>query len=131
MYRGFVVVLLMLVGGLGLFARSPDTGELKSCREHPKLSGKCFSLRGRLSVYNGAPAIRLWKVGTKRILGISEQRFAVDGYRNIPEDLKAQVNQDVEIFADYVVCPFTPQRKGEMQLVCVEEGKNLVVRKRP
>jgi len=122
--------ILLLVAVLGLLAKSPASQELKSCREHPKLKGKCFTLRGRLSVYNGAPAIRLWKVGTKRILGVSEQRFAEDGYRNIPKDLKAQLNQDVEIFGDYVVCPFTPQRQGEMQLVCIEEGKRLVVRKR-
>ncbi len=130
MHRSLSVLLLMLVMTLGLLARSPDAAETKSCREHPKLSGKCFRLRGRLSVYNGAPAVRLWQVGTKRILGVSEQRFAEEGYRNIPEDLKAQLNQDVEIFGDYLVCPFTPQQKGEMQLVCIEEGKRLVVRKR-
>jgi len=120
----------MCLASIGLIAQSP-AAVMKSCREHPKLSGSCFSVRGRLSVYNGAPAVRLWKVGTKRVLGISEQRFAEEGYRNIPENLKAQLNQDVEIFGDYIVCPFTPQRKGEMQLVCIEEGKNLEVRKRP
>ena len=124
------LLLFMCLASIGLIAQSP-AAVMKSCREHPKLSGSCFSVRGRLSVYNGAPAVRLWKVGTKRVLGVSEQRFAEEGYRNIPEDLKAQLNQDVEIFGDYIVCPFTPQRKGEMQLVCIEEGKNLEVRKRP
>ena len=104
--------------------------EEKSCRQHPQLTGKCFTVQGRLSVYNGAPAMRIWKVGTKRMLGISEQRFAVEGYRNVPETIQNQLNQDVEIFGDFLVCPFTRQKAGEMQMVCVEEGKNLKVKKR-
>jgi hypothetical protein len=64
------------------------------------------------------------------MLGISEQRFQVEGYRNIPEDIEKQINQDVDIFADFLVCPFTRPKPREMQLVCVEAAKNLVVRKR-
>ena len=102
----------------------------KSCRQHPQLIGKCFTVHGRLSVYNGAPALRIWKVGTKRMLGVSEQRFAVTGYRNVPETIQNQLNQDVEIFGDFLVCPFTRPKAGEMQLVCIEEGKKLNVQKR-
>jgi hypothetical protein len=29
------------------------------------------------------------------------------------------------VFADYLVCPFTEERKREMQLICVEEAKNI------
>lgn len=104
--------------------------EDKSCRQHPQLVGKCFTVHGRLSVYNGAPAMRIWKVGTKRMLGISEQRFAIQGCRNVPEAIQNQLNQDVEVFGDFLVCPFTRPRAGEMQLVCIEDGKNLRVQKR-
>jgi hypothetical protein len=31
---------------------------------------KCFVVHGRLSFYNGAPSARIWKIGTKRILGV-------------------------------------------------------------
>ncbi len=86
-------------------------------------------MRGRLSVYNGAPALRLWKVGTRRVFGISEQRFSVPGYRNIPDYVESQVNQDVALFGDFLICPFTRPRAGEMQLVCIEAGKHLIVRK--
>ena len=108
---------------------TPEAQE-KSCRQHPHLIGKCFTVRGRLSVYNGAPALRIWKVGTKRMLGVSEQRFAVPGYRNVPETIQNQLNQDVDIFGDFLVCPFTTPKAGEMQLVCIEEGKKLNVQKR-
>jgi len=94
------------------------------------LIGRCFSVHGRLSIYNGTPARRLWRVGTKRVLGISEQRFALEGYRNVPENIESQLNQDVVIFGDFVVCPFTHPKSGEMQLVCIDEAKNLVVRKK-
>jgi hypothetical protein len=107
---------------------TPEAQE-KSCRQHPQLIGKCFTVHGRLSVYNGAPALRIWKVGTKRMLGVSEQRFAVPGYRNVPETIQNQLNQDVDIFGDFLVCPFTKPKAGEMQLVCIEEGRKLNVQK--
>ena len=101
--------------------------EDKSCREHPKLVGNCFTVHGRLSVYNGAPALRIWKVGTKRILGVSEQRFAIEGYRNVPEEVRSKIDQDKALLGDYFVCPFTRSRKNEMQLVCIEKVSNLVI----
>jgi hypothetical protein len=125
------IFFLLLVAGSVMPSHSPATeAESKSCRQHPQLIGKCFTVHGRLSVYNGAPAMRIWKVGTKRMLGISEKRFAVEGFRNLPETIQNQLNQDVEIFGDFLVCPFTRQKAGEMQMVCVEEGKNLKVRDR-
>ena len=126
-----LLLSMILLAGSIVPARLPASEtQDKSCRQHPQLAGKCFMVHGRLSVYNGAPAMRIWKVGTKRMLGISEQRFAVDGYRNVPETIQNQLNQDVEIFGDFLVCPFTRPKAREMQMVCVEEGKNLKVQKR-
>src|SRR6266404_6051572 len=102
---------------------------VKSCREHPQLVGKCFAVRGRLSVYNGAPAVRLWRMGTRRVLGVSEQRFNLPGYRNLPEGLAEQLNDDNEIVGDFLVCPFTKSKPREMQLVCIQSATNTSVRK--
>ncbi len=63
------------------------------------------------------------------MFGISEQRFSMPGYRNIPAYVESQINQDVTLSGDFLVCPFTRPHAGEMQLVCIEAGKNLVVRK--
>ena len=109
---------------------TPAVRAEKPCREHPQLVGKCFKVRGRLSVYNGAPALRILKLGTKRMLGVSEQRFAVDGYKNIPEDVASRIDQDKLLFGDYTVCPFTPSRAKEMQLVCIDKVSNLTVKNR-
>src|SRR5215510_11892859 len=122
---------MLLIAGGKTRAHSPASeAKDKSCRAHPLLVGRCFTVRGRLLIYNGAPARRLWKVGTKRVLGVSEQRFSVAGYRNIPEGIESKISQDVALFGDFVVCPFTRSRPGEMQLVCIDEAKNLVIRKR-
>jgi len=126
-----VLTLLFLIISSVLFAQSAVPSEKdKSCRLHPNLTGKCFTVRGRLSIYNGAPAMRIWKIGTRRVLGVSEQRFAVAGYRTVPENIQKQINQDVDLFGDFLVCPFTSARTGEMQLVCIEDGKNLKVKKK-
>ncbi len=123
-----ILALLFLssVASTNFTVQTPD----KSCRQHPQLIGACFNVHGRLSVYNGAPALRIWKAGTKRILGVSEQRFTVAGYRNIPDEVKTQVNQDVDVWGDFLVCPFTKAKAGEMQMVCVEAGRNVKIKQR-
>ena len=130
MFTQSLILLFLCITGIIAGATSAAAPEEKSCRQHPQVIGKCFTIRGRLSVYNGAPALRLWKVGTRRVLGISEQRFALKGYRNVPENIERQLNQDVSLLGDFLVCPFTQARPAEMQLVCIETGKHLVVRKR-
>ncbi len=127
-----LIFVVSLLGAIVITARSTATvqGD-KSCREHPKLVGKCFSVHGRLAVYNGAPALRILKLGTKRVLGVSEQRFAVEGYRNVPEEVTSKLDQDKLLYGDYTVCPFTRAREKEMQLVCIEKVSNLVVKTRP
>lgn len=121
-------LLLILCGSVS--AMSPPLSAEKSCREHPQLIGKCFTVRGRISTYNGNPAVRLWNLGTRRMLGVSEQRFSLPGYRHIPEDLAKQLNGENNIFGDFLVCPFTRPRPREMQLMCIESAKNIVVNKR-
>ena len=121
-------LVLILCGSVS--AMSPSAFEAKYCREHPQLIDKCFRVRGRLSTYNGNPAVRLWRIGTKRVLGISDQCFSVPGYRNLPEDLSQKLNGENSIIGDFLVCPFTPNKPREMQLVCVESARNVVVKKR-
>ncbi len=83
-----------------------------------------------MSFYNGAPSVRIWRVGTRRILGVSEQRFAVEGYCNLPAAIASRLSWDSDLFADLVVCPFTHERPGVMQLLCVDAAANVVVRPR-
>jgi hypothetical protein len=129
MFTRIATSLLLIICG-SVAAMSPPVSAEKSCREHPQLVGKCFSVRGRLSTYNGNPSVRLWRIGTKRMLGVSDQRFSLPGYRNLPENLAKQLDGENEILGDFLVCPFTRSRPGEMQLMCIESAKNVVVKKR-
>lgn len=89
-------------------------------------------IHGALRTYNGNPSHRIWKIGTKRTLGISEERFQLEGYCNIPHWLeeRAQDNLDSEIVGDFVVYPFTADKPGVMRFVCVDTAYNLKVRPR-
>jgi hypothetical protein len=129
MFTRIATSLLLIVCG-SVSAASPPPAADKSCREHPQLIGKCFKVRGRLSTYNGNPAVRLWQIGTRRVLGVSDQRFSLPGYRNIPEDLAKQLDGQNNIYGDFLVCPFTRPRPREMQLMCIESAQNIMVKKR-
>jgi len=130
MSLGFVSAVLLTVFALVSTWSGTKESADKTCREHPQLVGKCFRVRGKLSVYNGAPAVRLLNTATRRMLGISEQRFNLAGYRNLPESIQQQLNQDTDLVGDFLVCPFTKSKPREMQLICIESVRNLEVRKR-
>ena len=100
----------------------------RSCRQHPQVASQCFTIRGRMNYWNGNPSVRIWRVGTKRILGVSEGRFKIEGYVNLPTAIEAKLSWDSDLLGDFVVCPFTRDEPGVMRLVCVDSAKNLSVR---
>lgn len=120
------VFLLLLISFYNSFGQ---TETIKPCREQPSLIGECFFVKGRLSLYNGNPTFRLWRIGTTRILGVSDS-YSQEGYSNIPEEIKSQLNWENEMWGNFLVCPFTHRKPKVMQFICIESGKNLVVRKR-
>ena len=83
-----------------------------------------------MGFYNGTPSIRIWRVGTNRILGISEGTYRVEGYANIPGAVVRKLAWDHWLFGDFTVCPFQPDRPGVMRLVCVQDVTNASVRPR-
>ena len=124
---GTLAVFLVIYG----LCQAGESIRIKSCKEHPQLSGPCFKLRGRLSIYNGTPSLRIWPVGTTRLLGISEGRFAHPDIDNIPPHVRARLGSlDDELFAEFTVCPFANDKPGVMRLICVESATNIVLRQR-
>ena len=125
-----VIALLLLLPLFAPAAReAAPRRALEPCRAQPSLVGRCFTVYGRLALYNGAPTIRLWRAGTKRVLGVSGSH-ARDGYSSIPEELERQLSWETELWGEYLVCPYTRRRAGEMQLVCIEAGKGVTARRR-
>jgi hypothetical protein len=105
----------------------------------------CYWTHGRLSVYNGNPTWRLWKIGTKRILGIysgpsrfppraNEDSESPEFPSNLDRIYEAQykrraarkdltANWPDSAYGDFEICPLEPERKGEMQAACIESAK--------
>ena len=122
----FVFLLVALVPS----AASRINREAQSCRNRPDVVGKCFRVQGRLSVYNGTPSIRLSPRNSKRLLGIIDPNDTSNapGPSVLPEEIKSKLDWDKHVFGDFLVCPLTRSEPGRMQTVCIESGKNLIVR---
>ena len=113
-----------------LFALAPAPEPKRPCHEHPKVIAKCFTFRGRLGNYNGAPTMRVWRAGTNRILGVSDS-MALPEFEQVPANAKEALGEsfDKYVFGDFEFCPFTPERPGVMQFGCINSAKNLKVSK--
>ncbi len=99
--------------------------EIRPCKEDPNVMAACFALHGRMFVSNGGPSLRIWRVGTDRILGVFDPENEI-----IPENLAKRLGgYDVDVYGDFEVCPFTKSRDGEMQMVCVESASHLVTKR--
>ncbi len=144
---GIPIGTLMLMAVAALFtanvarqSRAPATGIVgPASQDRPK------------RVYNGNPSDRIWQIGTRRILGVFSgpshfppRTIADDENPELPAKLKraydadyrrwkrSNGNKDYEfpiIFADFEVCRLEPEKKGEMQAVCIESAKNIFLQK--
>lgn len=91
-----------------------------------------FTVHGRLRCHNGTPSMRIWIVGTQRILGVSERQDEGAGKPAIPpkirdifDDGKGWFTKDV--FADFLVEPFEPDKPGVMRPVRILDATSIVV----
>jgi hypothetical protein len=46
-------------------------GQPRACKTNPKVVGACYTVHGRATFGPGTPALRIWPVGTKRMLGVT------------------------------------------------------------
>jgi len=114
-----------------ILAQSPTKPAVNSCSARSDLVGKCFMVHGRLSVYNGTPSIRLWPIGTRRLLGVLDREniSSPPGQSIIPASILNQLDWDKLILGDFLVCPLTRSQPGRMQTICIQSGKHLVIRR--
>ncbi len=131
-----VFLLTLVVFALSARGSAQHTSKRKIPCKTPANAASCYWTHGRLSLHNGTPSFRLWKVGTHRILGIysgpdAEKHDVLD---NEHPEFPATVQRTFkpfhnQIFADFEVCPLEPERPGAMQAACIESAKNIVVDK--
>ena len=120
-----VIMLMAVTAAIG----NPGRRE-RDCRGNPKVIAGCFSIHGRAFASNGTPDLRIWRIGTRRILGVTATSMPDDAEEPIaPENLlRALGGTEHFVFGDFEVCPFTAEREGEMQMVCVQKANHLVLK---
>ena len=128
----FVTALSTLIVSLPVAGVPQRTAKRKVACKIPENAASCYWAHGRLSIYNGTPSYRLWKIGTHRILGIysrpeGQTADTLDAeHPELPANLdRAFKSLATEVFADFEICPLEPERTGVMQAACIESAKNI------
>ncbi|WP_263357820.1 hypothetical protein [Acidicapsa ligni] len=117
------------VFAVALLVVAPLFGQSRVCKDNPKVVKACFIVHGRATFGPGTPALRIWPIGTKRMLGVTAGPIADDADDPIyPNNMRKVIQGDEEVFGDFEVCPFTPERKGAMQMVCIQSVSKLAVK---
>lgn len=117
----------LVVRSLLLFALSEAAiaEDYRPCVDSKSIVGACWNVRGRVAPYNGNPSVRIWPVGSNRLLGVRDAEPP-----RLPPALAKMLSWDAYVFADLKVCPLTKAREGRMQIVCIAGARNVVVREK-
>jgi len=95
------------------------------CNHNHSFAGSCFTVRGRIALYQGTPGMRVWPVGSKRLLGVLPSEN-----EDVPAPLLKLFEQqarDSYIFGTFDVCPLTAAHPGVMQYVCIRSAGSIRV----
>jgi hypothetical protein len=128
--KGFRTSAVFIIATAAVLA-SPvfAAGGPGACAASPKLVDACFTVHGRLSLWNGAPAFRIWPIGTKRMLGVNGADNDPDAASPIPDAVaRLRATDMTQVYGDYRVCPFSVSKPGHMQFVCIDRASNLSAR---
>jgi len=131
----FVTAILLMRAAAG--SEPPAHTRKTPCKTEAN-AASCYWTHGRLQYGNGTPALRLWKIGTNRLLGIysgpSVNTRGDDNGDNEHPELPENVSRRLDpaksiIYADFEICPLQPERAGVMQPACIESAKNIFAEK--
>lgn len=102
---------------------------LNDCAVSSLLAGPCTTFHGRLTLCTGIPNARIWVIGTKRILGVTDTNGNPAGEALLPAWIDDKLTSvppcSRAAFGDFTVCPLTADRAGAMQKVCVVEAARI------
>ena len=107
-------------------------GSRPKCRQSRAIVGACFAVRGSLFASNGTPGLRIWRIGTRRILGVVDNNGEAEGDTLATPWLirtLAANGSGTRIYGTYEVCPLTRARRGAMKMVCVANARQLTIRR--
>jgi hypothetical protein len=106
----------------------PVFEEPPKCKENPRVVAACYPVHGRATFGNGTPALRIWPVGSKRMLGVTAGSTPDDAEEPIAPKNFAFPNGALAVYGDFEVYPFPSERKGSMRMVCVQSPSPMVVK---
>jgi hypothetical protein len=100
------------------------------CRPATAARQGCFSVRGRLSAWNGAPTFRLHPDGSTRLLGVVGGDGDPASPTVLTPALRAAMTPSapgdlLPVTATFRVCPLAPDRPGRMRPVCIADASQI------
>lgn len=108
----------------------------RGCHAIRRASQPCFSVRGRISAWNGSPVFRLQPQGTRRLLGV----VGGDGDAASPTVLPPAVRTAMtppapgdllSVTGVFRVCPLASERAGWMRPVCIASASQIALAPAP
>ena len=121
-------ILFALALVFGLNAATSALGG--ACATDKRVVAPCYQVHGRLSVCANM-RLYLWPVGTQRLLAVSYAPDAPRADPPMPPNLAQAIGLDVDVFGDFRVCPFTPERPDKLRIVCIDSASHLIRRPQP
>ena len=91
-------------------------GPLLSCQTDPDLAGACYSIRGRVGLGPNGLTMRLWQVGTEKMMNLGEGM--------LPDELSSLVTPGTRVYANMIVCPLASGIPRTQPTVCIESASH-------
>ena len=98
-------------------------------------SEPCRTVHGRMDLWTGTPSVRIWVIGTHRVLGVEQPNESFDdlppAVRRIWSGKDAETDWKTSIYGDFEVCPLAAYQPHRMQRVRLAGAQHLSARPRP
>jgi hypothetical protein len=140
-----VIAFILICSSASTISTAQEARKTIPCKT-PAIANSCYWAHGRLQFGNGTPALRLWKIGTRRVLGIysgpsvypptRETDYLDNEDPQLPANVVRAFNKNRPaagflplIFGNFEICPLESEKPQTMQAACIESAKNIVTGK--
>ena len=125
--RPLLLVLGLMVCSQAMAYGTDDAGSMMAvCQGHVEVPAQCHWIAGKMSIFNGTPAVRIFQKRSKRVYAVGPSEHEL-----MPEELKSKLTLDNAIEANFRICPIYKAQKNGLREVCVDDVKNLRVINQP
>ena len=115
----FIRIRWLLIAGMALFASLTV-----------RAAEPCTKIRGRAHLYSGDGQLRIWYIGTHHEFEPDNSsqpsvlKWLNAGVKNPEKSRWASPDSTVFLFADFVVCPIEPYKKGSVQRAIIRSAEH-------